>query len=125
MLINSNIINSFIDKYYKQEAQTPGRKGIQDKGDSSHYPSHRRTNEPDTGYSYSFRITKSKPTRLSSSLTPFRDQNISEQESPLFTIPGTFHTKTRIKREKQDFFQPKAERVRLHVLKSVVLGERS
>ncbi|MBW0576210.1 hypothetical protein O181_115925 [Austropuccinia psidii MF-1] len=62
--------------------QNLGGKGSQDKGESSHYPSHRRTTEPDRASSDSFRHTRSKPTRLPSSFTPFRNQNISGQESP-------------------------------------------
>ncbi|MBW0490435.1 hypothetical protein O181_030150 [Austropuccinia psidii MF-1] len=79
---------------------------------SSHYLSHRRTTEPDGAYFDSFRLTMSKPTRIPSSFTPFRKQQISYQESPFFTIPGSFQEKTRIQRGKQDFFQPQEERVR-------------
>ncbi|MBW0560306.1 hypothetical protein O181_100021 [Austropuccinia psidii MF-1] len=71
-----------------QEVQTPGGEGNQDKGESSHYPSCRRTAEPDRAYSDSFRLTRSRPTQLSSGFTPFRHQQIHGQESPFFTIPG-------------------------------------
>ncbi|MBW0490191.1 hypothetical protein O181_029906 [Austropuccinia psidii MF-1] len=67
----------------------------------------------------------SKTTRLSSSFTPFRQQQISDQESPFVTIPGSFQEKTRIQREKPDFFQPQAERVRPKYPEAVGLGERS
>ncbi|MBW0559283.1 hypothetical protein O181_098998 [Austropuccinia psidii MF-1] len=60
-----------------QEVQTPGGKGKQDKGESSHYPSYSRTTDPDRAYSYSFRLTRSIPNQLSSDFTPFRNQQIS------------------------------------------------
>ncbi|MBW0482035.1 hypothetical protein O181_021750 [Austropuccinia psidii MF-1] len=72
----------------QQEAvHTPGGEGKQDKAESSHYPSYRRTAYPDRAYLDSFRITSSRPNQLSSSFTPFRNQQISGQESPFFTIP--------------------------------------
>ncbi|MBW0570760.1 hypothetical protein O181_110475 [Austropuccinia psidii MF-1] len=55
-----------------QEVQTPGEEGSQDKGESSHYPSYRRTVERDRAYSDSFRLTRSRQTLLSSGLTSFR-----------------------------------------------------
>ncbi|MBW0464076.1 hypothetical protein O181_003791 [Austropuccinia psidii MF-1] len=70
-----------------QAFHTPGGEGKQDKGESSHYPSYRRTADPDRGYSDSFRLTRSRPNKLSSGSTPFRNQQISGQESPFFTIP--------------------------------------
>ncbi|MBW0474593.1 hypothetical protein O181_014308 [Austropuccinia psidii MF-1] len=39
---------------FYQAVQTPGGKGKQDKGESSHYPSYRRTVNPDRAYSDSF-----------------------------------------------------------------------
>ncbi|MBW0529138.1 hypothetical protein O181_068853 [Austropuccinia psidii MF-1] len=48
--------------------------------------------------------SRRKPTRLPSGFTPLRNQEISDQERPLFTIPGTFQEKARIKREIQDLF---------------------
>ncbi|MBW0501938.1 hypothetical protein O181_041653 [Austropuccinia psidii MF-1] len=95
-----------------QTVKTPGGEVKQDKGKSSHYPSYRRTAEPDRAYSDSFSLTRSRPNHLSSGFTPFRHQKISDQESPFFTIPGIFQEKTRIQGQKQDLFQPKAERVR-------------
>ncbi|MBW0489569.1 hypothetical protein O181_029284 [Austropuccinia psidii MF-1] len=88
----------------QQEAQTPGGKGSQDKGESSRYPNHKRTTEPDKEYSVSFRITGSKPTGLPSVSTTCRHQQISDQESPFSTILGTFKEKTRVKREKKTSF---------------------
>ncbi|MBW0504030.1 hypothetical protein O181_043745 [Austropuccinia psidii MF-1] len=79
-----------------QEVQTPGEKGNQD-----------------------------RPNQLSSGFTPFRNQQISGQESPFFTIPGSFQEKTRIQGQKQELFQPKAERVRPNDPEAVLLGERS
>ncbi|MBW0508460.1 hypothetical protein O181_048175 [Austropuccinia psidii MF-1] len=80
----------------QQEVQTPGGEGKQDKGESSHYPSYRRTTDPDWAYSDSFRLTRRRPKQLSSGFIPFRNQHISGQESPFFTIPGSFQEKTRI-----------------------------
>ncbi|MBW0506749.1 hypothetical protein O181_046464 [Austropuccinia psidii MF-1] len=108
-----------------QAVQTPGGKGTEDKGESSHYPSYRRTVNPDRAYSDSFRLTRSRPNQLSSGFTPFRHQQINDEESPLFTIPGSFEEKKRIHGEKQDLFQPKAERVRPHDPDVVGFGERS
>ncbi|MBW0472515.1 hypothetical protein O181_012230 [Austropuccinia psidii MF-1] len=95
-----------------QAAQTPGGEGKQDGGESSHYPRYRRTADPDRAYSDAFRLTRRRPNKLSSGFTPFRNHQISCPESPFFTITGSFQEKTRIKAQKQDLFQPKAERVR-------------
>ncbi|MBW0495840.1 hypothetical protein O181_035555 [Austropuccinia psidii MF-1] len=57
----------------QQEVQAPGGKGSQNKGKSSHYPSNRRETDPERAYSDSFKLTRSKPTRLPSGLTPFRN----------------------------------------------------
>ncbi|MBW0569069.1 hypothetical protein O181_108784 [Austropuccinia psidii MF-1] len=65
------------------------------------------------------------PNQLSSGVTPFRNQQITGQESPFFTIPGSFQEKTRIKRQKQDHLQPNQERVRPNDPESFVFGERS
>ncbi|MBW0504463.1 hypothetical protein O181_044178 [Austropuccinia psidii MF-1] len=54
-----------------QAVQTPGGKGTEDKGESSHYPSYRRTANADRAYSDSFRLTRSRPNQLSSGFTPF------------------------------------------------------
>ncbi|MBW0570180.1 hypothetical protein O181_109895 [Austropuccinia psidii MF-1] len=99
-----------------QEAvQTPGGNCIHDKGESSHYPRHSRKTGPDRAYSDSFRLTSSKQTR---------HQHISDQQSPLFIITGTFQEHTRTKGEKQAFFQPEEERVIPHYPKAFQLGER-
>ncbi|MBW0571814.1 hypothetical protein O181_111529 [Austropuccinia psidii MF-1] len=88
-----------------QAVQTPGAEENQDKGESSHYPSYRIRAKPDRAYYNSFRLTRSRPTQLSSGFTPFRHQHISGQESPLFTIPGSFQEKTRIQgQNKTSFF---------------------
>ncbi|MBW0472380.1 hypothetical protein O181_012095 [Austropuccinia psidii MF-1] len=108
-----------------QTVQTPGGKGTEDKGESSHYPSYIRTVNPYRAYSDSFRLTRRRPNQLSSGFTPFRHQQINDQESPLFTIPGGFHEKKRIQGQKQDLFQPKAESVRPHDPEIVGFGERS
>ncbi|MBW0478972.1 hypothetical protein O181_018687, partial [Austropuccinia psidii MF-1] len=85
----------------------------------------RRTADPDRAYSDSFRHTRSRPNQLSSSFTPFRNQKISGQESPFFTIPGSFQEKTKIQGKEQDLFQPKEERVRPNDPEAVGLCERS
>ncbi|MBW0468436.1 hypothetical protein O181_008151 [Austropuccinia psidii MF-1] len=95
-----------------QAVQTPGGEGKQHKEESSHYPSYRRTDDPNRAYSDSFRLTSSRPNQLSSGFTPFRNQQISGQESPLFTIPGSFQEKTRIQGQKKDHLQPKELQVR-------------
>ncbi|MBW0490298.1 hypothetical protein O181_030013 [Austropuccinia psidii MF-1] len=79
-----------------QEVQTSEAEGNQDKGESSHYPSYRRTADPDRAYSDSLRLTRSRQNQLSSSFTPFRNQQISRQELTFFTIPGSFQEKTRM-----------------------------
>ncbi|MBW0525313.1 hypothetical protein O181_065028 [Austropuccinia psidii MF-1] len=61
---------------------------------------------------------------LSSGFTPFRHQQINDQESPLFTIPGCYQKKKRRQGEKQDLFQPKAERIRPHDPEVGGFGER-
>ncbi|MBW0569151.1 hypothetical protein O181_108866 [Austropuccinia psidii MF-1] len=108
-----------------QEVQTPGGEGKQDNGESSHYPSYRRTANPDRAYSYSFRLTRSRPNQLSSGFKPLRNQQISGQASPLFTIPGRFQEKTRIQGQKQDHVKPEEERVRPYDPEAVGFGERS
>ncbi|MBW0544654.1 hypothetical protein O181_084369 [Austropuccinia psidii MF-1] len=108
-----------------QAVQNPGGEGKQDKGESSHYPSYKRTANPDMAHSDSFRLTRSRPNQLSSGFTPFRNQQISGQESPFFTIPGIFQEKTRIQGKKQDLFSPKAERVRPNDPETVGIGEGS
>ncbi|MBW0475769.1 hypothetical protein O181_015484 [Austropuccinia psidii MF-1] len=105
-----------------QEVQTPGGEGKQDKGESSHYLSYQRTAYPDRAYSDSFRLTRSRPNQLSSGFITFRNQQISGQESPFFTIPGSFQEKTRIQGQKQDHLQPKEERVRPNDPEAVGLG---
>ncbi|MBW0463997.1 hypothetical protein O181_003712, partial [Austropuccinia psidii MF-1] len=108
-----------------QEVQTPGGKGTEDKGESSHYPSYRRTVNPDRAYSDSFRLTRCRPNHLSSGFTQFRNQQVSDQESPFLTIPGGFKEKTMIQGEKQDLFQSKGERVRPNNPEVFGFGERS
>ncbi|MBW0494823.1 hypothetical protein O181_034538 [Austropuccinia psidii MF-1] len=88
-------------------------------------PTRQRTTDPDRAYSDSFRLTRSRPNQLSSGFTPFRNQQISGQESPFFTIPGCFQEKTRIQGQRQDLFQPMAERARPNDPEAVGLGERS
>ncbi|MBW0487040.1 hypothetical protein O181_026755 [Austropuccinia psidii MF-1] len=108
-----------------QEVQTPGGEGKNDKGESSHYPHYRRTADPDRQYSHFFRLTRSRPNQLSSGFIPFRNHQISGQESPFVTIPGSFQEKTRRKGQKQDHLKPKEERVRPNDPEAVGFGERS
>ncbi|MBW0549876.1 hypothetical protein O181_089591 [Austropuccinia psidii MF-1] len=90
---------------YHQDVLTPGGEGNQDKGESSHYPSYRRTAKPERAYSDSFRLTRSRPNQLSSGFNTFRNQQISAQESPFFKIPSSFQEKKRIQGQKQDIFR--------------------
>ncbi|MBW0507726.1 hypothetical protein O181_047441 [Austropuccinia psidii MF-1] len=108
-----------------QAVQTPGGEGKQDKGESSHYPSYRRTADPDRAYSYFFSLTRSRPNNPSSGFTPFKNKQISGQESPFFTIPGGFQEKTTIQGPKQDHLQPEEERFRHNYPEAVRFGERS
>ncbi|MBW0514281.1 hypothetical protein O181_053996 [Austropuccinia psidii MF-1] len=108
-----------------QEVHTLGGEGNQDKGESRHYASYRRTADPGKENSYSLRLTMSRPNQLSSGFTPFNNQQNSDQDSPLFTIPGSFQENTRIQGQKQELFQPKAERVRPNDPEAIAPGERS
>ncbi|MBW0469917.1 hypothetical protein O181_009632 [Austropuccinia psidii MF-1] len=94
-------------------------------GESSHYQSYRRTTDPDRIYSDSFSLTRSRPNQLSSGFKAFRNQHISGQEPPLFTIPGSFQEKTRTQGQNHDLFQPKAERFRPNYPESVRFCEIS
>ncbi|MBW0545989.1 hypothetical protein O181_085704 [Austropuccinia psidii MF-1] len=83
------------------------------------------------------RLTKKGPTQIPSGsegagqissqvASHHSDTNeINDQESPLFRIPADFQEKKRIQGEKQDLFQPKAERVRPHDPEVVSFGEIS
>ncbi|MBW0543143.1 hypothetical protein O181_082858 [Austropuccinia psidii MF-1] len=51
---------------FHQEVQTPGGERNQYEGESSHYPSYRRTTEPDRAYSNSLWLTRIRSTQLSS-----------------------------------------------------------
>ncbi|MBW0491015.1 hypothetical protein O181_030730 [Austropuccinia psidii MF-1] len=108
-----------------QAVQTPQGESKQDKGESRQYPSYRRTTDPDRAYSDFLRLTRSRPNKLSSDFTPFRNQQISGQQSPLFAIPGSFQEKTRIQGKKQDHLQPEEERVRPNDPEAVGFGQRS
>ncbi|MBW0471560.1 hypothetical protein O181_011275 [Austropuccinia psidii MF-1] len=108
-----------------QGVQTPGGEGKQHKGESSHYASYRRTTDPDRAHSDSFRLTRRRPNKLSSGFTPFRNQQVSGQESPFFTLPGGFQEKTRTQGKEQDLFSPKAERVRPNDPENFGIGEKS
>ncbi|MBW0492131.1 hypothetical protein O181_031846 [Austropuccinia psidii MF-1] len=90
-----------------------------------HGNNQRRTTDQDRAYSDSFRLTRSRPNLLSSGFTPFKNQQISGQESPFFTIPGHFQEKTRVKWQKEDHLQPKKERVRPNDPEAFGFGERS
>ncbi|MBW0470926.1 hypothetical protein O181_010641 [Austropuccinia psidii MF-1] len=88
-------------------------------------PTRQRTADPDRAYSDSFSLTSSRPNQPSSGFTPFRNQQISGQESPFFTIPGSFQETTRIQGQKQDHLQTEEERVRPNDPEAVGLGEIS
>ncbi|MBW0531471.1 hypothetical protein O181_071186 [Austropuccinia psidii MF-1] len=90
------------------------------------YDNHqRRTTDQDRAHSDSFRLTRSRPNKLSSGFTPFRNQQVSGQESPFFTLPGGFQEKTRTQGQEQDLFSPKAERVQPSDPETVRIGEIS
>ncbi|MBW0571040.1 hypothetical protein O181_110755 [Austropuccinia psidii MF-1] len=108
-----------------QAVKTPGGEGKQGKGKASHYPSYRRTADPDRAYSDSLKLTRSRQNQLSSGFKPFRNKQISGQESPFFTITGRFQENTRIQGQKQHHLQPEEERVRPNDREDVGFGERS
>ncbi|MBW0594084.1 hypothetical protein O181_133799 [Austropuccinia psidii MF-1] len=108
-----------------QAFQTPGGKGTEYKGESGHYPSYRRTVNPDRAYLDSFRLMRSRPNQLSSGLTQFRNQQISGQESPFFSNAGSSQEKRRKQGKEQNLLQPEEERVRPHDPEAVRFGERS
>ncbi|MBW0487171.1 hypothetical protein O181_026886 [Austropuccinia psidii MF-1] len=88
-------------------------------------PTRKKTADPDKAYSDSFRLTRSRPNQLSSGFTPFRNKQISGQESLFFTILGSFQEKTRKHGQEQDLLQPEEERVRPNYPEAVVFEERS
>ncbi|MBW0549742.1 hypothetical protein O181_089457 [Austropuccinia psidii MF-1] len=88
-------------------------------------PTRKRTADPDRAYADSFRLTRSRPNQLPNGFTPFRNQKISGQESPFFTLPGGFQEKTRKQGQKEDLLQPEEEIVRPHDSEAVGFGERS
>ncbi|MBW0514239.1 hypothetical protein O181_053954 [Austropuccinia psidii MF-1] len=69
--------------------------------------------EQDITHSDPFRLMRTgNPTRLPSGFTPLRHKQISDQESPYFPIQDRMQERKRIIGQEQDFFQPKAARVR-------------
>ncbi|MBW0546360.1 hypothetical protein O181_086075 [Austropuccinia psidii MF-1] len=65
---------------FNHAVHTAGGGGKQYKGKSSHYPSYRRTTDPERAHSDYFRLTRSRPNQLSSGFPPFRNQQVSGQE---------------------------------------------
>ncbi|MBW0553515.1 hypothetical protein O181_093230 [Austropuccinia psidii MF-1] len=102
------------DIFQRPYFQTLGRERSQDKGETSHIPGYRGEMEPKRAYSGSFRLTRSRPTQLSSGFTQLRVQKVSGQESPYFTIPESFNDKTRTKGKEKDFFQLEEKIIRLN-----------
>ncbi|MBW0526264.1 hypothetical protein O181_065979 [Austropuccinia psidii MF-1] len=87
---------------------------------------HRKEMEPEITYSDPFRLMRTgDPTRLPGGFTPLRNQQISDQESPYFPIPGRIQERKRIIGQEQDFFQPEEERVISYDPKVVGPAERS
>ncbi|MBW0526146.1 hypothetical protein O181_065861 [Austropuccinia psidii MF-1] len=77
-------------------------------------------------YLDSFRLIRSgNPTRLPSGFTLLRHQQISDQESPYFQIPGRIQERKRIIGQEHDFFQPEEEKVRSYDPEVVGPAERS
>ncbi|MBW0531442.1 hypothetical protein O181_071157 [Austropuccinia psidii MF-1] len=122
----SDILQRPYDNHQRLEShqaiQTPGGEGKQDKGESSHYPSYRRTTDPERAHSDSFRLTRSRPNQLSSGFPPLGSQQVSGQESLFFTLPGSFQEKTSTQGKKQHLVSPKAEGVRPNYPETVGLG---
>ncbi|MBW0531498.1 hypothetical protein O181_071213 [Austropuccinia psidii MF-1] len=85
----------------------------------------KRNSLPRQGILRFLQAHKEQANQLSSDFTLFRNQQISGQESPIFTIPGSFQEKTRIQGQKQDHLQPEEERVRPNDPEAVGFGERS
>ncbi|MBW0477112.1 hypothetical protein O181_016827 [Austropuccinia psidii MF-1] len=108
-----------------QAVQTPGEEGNHDKGEQATIQAIEEQLSQTGPTLIPSSSKRSRPTQLSSGFTPFRNQQISGQESPFFTIPRSFQEKTRIHGQKQDIFQQKAERVRPNDPEAVGLGERS
>ncbi|MBW0514565.1 hypothetical protein O181_054280 [Austropuccinia psidii MF-1] len=95
-------------------------------GNHQRLESHQAVQTPgDRAHSYSFRLTRRRPNCLPCGFTPFRNQPISGEESPFFTLPGGLQEKTRTQGQEQDLFSPKAERVRPNDPETVGIGERS
>ncbi|MBW0531439.1 hypothetical protein O181_071154 [Austropuccinia psidii MF-1] len=92
-------------------------------GNHQRLESHQAVQTP--GGEDSFRLTSSRLNQLSSGFTAFRNQQISGQESPFFTISGSFQEKTRIQGKRQDHLQPEEEKVRPNDPEAVGFGERS
>ncbi|MBW0542654.1 hypothetical protein O181_082369 [Austropuccinia psidii MF-1] len=110
---------------FHQSFQNTGREGKQDKAESSPYPSYRIMAEADRAYSDSFRITKSIQTQLFSGFKPFRN-SISGAKSSHSSQSQVVSKRQQVyKGIKQDFFWPKAERVRSNDTEAVGLGKRS
>ncbi|MBW0519016.1 hypothetical protein O181_058731 [Austropuccinia psidii MF-1] len=84
-----------------------------------------RTTKPDSAHSDSFRLTRSRPNQPSNGFQPFRNQQVSCQESPLFTFPSSFQEKTGTKGQEQNLFQQEDKRVRRQDPEAVGLGKRS
>ncbi|MBW0478445.1 hypothetical protein O181_018160 [Austropuccinia psidii MF-1] len=87
---------------FHQAVQTPGVEGEQDKRESKHYPSYRRTADPERAYSDSFRLTRRRSNQRSISR---RRQGYNGK--------------------KQDHLQTKEDRVTPNDLEAVGFGERS
>ncbi|MBW0496782.1 hypothetical protein O181_036497 [Austropuccinia psidii MF-1] len=87
---------------------------------------HRREIEPEITYSDSFRLIRSgNPTKILSCFKPLRHQQISDQESPYFPIPGKIQESKRIIGKEKDFFQPEGERVTSYYPQLVGPAKRS
>ncbi|MBW0586403.1 hypothetical protein O181_126118 [Austropuccinia psidii MF-1] len=82
--------------------------------------------KPERAYSDSLRLTRSgKQIKLPSGFTPLRHQQISDQESLFFPIPGSMQERERITGKGQEFFQKEEERVRPYDPEIFGPGERS
>ncbi|MBW0472389.1 hypothetical protein O181_012104 [Austropuccinia psidii MF-1] len=109
----------------KQEIKTLRRVGSQNKGEAKNNPGFRGAMNPERAYSESFMLTRSRKTQLSSGFIPLIIQQSIGQESPLFTILGSFQENTRIKGQEKDYFKPEEEQIRPHDTEIVGLSQRS
>ncbi|MBW0533143.1 hypothetical protein O181_072858 [Austropuccinia psidii MF-1] len=81
--------------------------------------------EPEREYCDSLILKRSgQPTQFPSGFTPLRIQQMCDQESPFFPIPGSIQKRERIIGQEKELFRPKEKRGRPYYLEIAVPGER-